>query len=290
MLAAHLGRKVAPYVWRAVTVAAVVLACLGLALVVTLAGAVTRGSHERDEHVSVCGRGGSSVLAASADGATSGLTVDGGGVGRRALANAGVIAATGRQLGIPDLGVVVALATAAPGIPAAQPRPRGCGFGRAVPATPLPRVGPSHGFVAPGLRGEEVFRGAEAGPRLAGAARDAGGAGCATLRVPIGIRPVGDPRRSAGPAYRGFGTQRVPSWRRPGHCSPTRPGWWGCLRANPRTVEEDIGWPGSRAAPGSGSRPPPGLGVGIGGVWRSWRRRTAGRCPAPRTRSTSTRW
>ena len=55
-----------------VTVAAAVLGCLGLALVFTLAGAVTSGSLEQDSHASRCGRTGSTVLTASAGGATRG--------------------------------------------------------------------------------------------------------------------------------------------------------------------------------------------------------------------------
>ena len=114
MLAAHLGRQLAPYVWRTVTLAAVVLACLGLALLFTLAGAATSGSHDQDSQPNRCGR--HRVHRARLGRrwwCCGGLTVDGVALDGEQLANAGVIAATGGQVGIPQRGVVVALATAA---------------------------------------------------------------------------------------------------------------------------------------------------------------------------------
>lgn len=109
LAAAHLGRAIAPYVWRAVTVAAAVVSCLGLALLLTLAGSATQGSLDGKQGRSSCGSSGT-VLATA--GSASEVTVDGTRLDADQLANAGVIAATGRQLGIPERGIVVALATA----------------------------------------------------------------------------------------------------------------------------------------------------------------------------------
>lgn len=113
LLAAHAARAVAPYVRRAFTVAAAVLACAALALVLTVAGAVTRGSLQEgpDGQRAACGSNTSEVLAAA--GAAAGVSVDGTALDAEQVANAAVIAATGRQMGIPERGVVVALATAA---------------------------------------------------------------------------------------------------------------------------------------------------------------------------------
>ena len=87
------------------------LACVALTLVLTVAGAVTRGSLDEDGQPSRCGSNGSTLLAAGS--AAAGLSVDGVALDAEQLANAAVIAATGRQLGIGEHGVVVALATAA---------------------------------------------------------------------------------------------------------------------------------------------------------------------------------
>ena len=65
LLAAHVGRVVAPYLWRALGVASAVVACVALTVVLTLAGAVTRGSLEQDSKPSRCGTTGSRVLAAA---------------------------------------------------------------------------------------------------------------------------------------------------------------------------------------------------------------------------------
>ena len=111
LLAAHLGRAVAPYLWRALGVAAAVLACVALTLVLTVAGAVTRGSLDEDGQPSRCGSTGSTLPAAGGS-APAGVSVDGVALDAEQLANAAVIAATGRQLGIGEHGVVVALATA----------------------------------------------------------------------------------------------------------------------------------------------------------------------------------
>jgi hypothetical protein len=110
VLAAHLGRAVAPFLWRAITVAAAVVSALVLALMFTLAGGLAQGSVEHEGQSSVCANTGSSVLAATGTG--TGVSVDGVPLDAEQLANAGVVAATGRQLGIPQRGVVVGLATA----------------------------------------------------------------------------------------------------------------------------------------------------------------------------------
>ena len=85
---------------------------MALTLVLTVAGAVTRGSLDEDGQPSRCGSNGSTLLAAGGS-APAGLSVDGVALDAEQLANAAVIAATGRQLGIGEHGVVVALATAA---------------------------------------------------------------------------------------------------------------------------------------------------------------------------------
>ncbi|MGB8381395.1 MAG: hypothetical protein WCG47_09115 [Dermatophilaceae bacterium] len=111
LLAAHAARAVAPYLWRALGVAFAVLACVALTVVLTLAGAVTRGSLQEEGQPSVCGSNVSPVLAAT--GAAGVVSVDGTALDADQVANAAVIAATGRGMGIPDRGVVVALAAAA---------------------------------------------------------------------------------------------------------------------------------------------------------------------------------
>ena len=281
MLAAHLGRKVAPYVWRTVTVAAVVLACLGLALVVTLAGAVTSGSHEQDEpRLRVRPR---RVDRAGCLGRRGhvGLTVDGVALDGEQLANAGVIAATGRQLGIADRGVVVALATAAQ-----ESQLRNLDHGNAD-SVGLFQQRPSQGWG----QVTELMRPDYAATEFYEALRQV--PGWEALPVTQAAQAV---QRSAFPsAYARWETLAaalagVPGVRdaacavvaAAGSLFTDTAGLVGLPRGNPRTVAEAIGWAQGQAATGSGG--------GIGGVWRSWRRRTGGGSPARRTRSTSTRW
>jgi hypothetical protein len=110
LLAAQLGRAAAPYVRRAITVAAAVVGALALVLVFTIAGGLASGSVEDEGQSSLCGYHGSTVLASA--GVGPGVSVYGVPLDAEQLANAGVIAATGRQLGIPERGIVVGLATA----------------------------------------------------------------------------------------------------------------------------------------------------------------------------------
>lgn len=112
MLAAHLGRRLAPYLWRALSVAVVVVVCMALTLVLTLAGAVTSATVDEAGQHALCGTGGSIVVTPAGPGA-AGLSVDGQPVDAEQLANAQVIAATGRAIGVGERGVLVALATAA---------------------------------------------------------------------------------------------------------------------------------------------------------------------------------
>lgn len=110
LAAVQLGRAVAPYVWRAVTVAAAVGGCLALVLLLTLAGGIAQSTVEDEGQPSRCGGSGSTLFAV---GSTASVAADGVALDADQLANASVIAATGRQLGIPERGIVAALATAA---------------------------------------------------------------------------------------------------------------------------------------------------------------------------------
>ena len=169
------------------------------------------------------------------------------------LANAGVIAATGRQLGIGERGVVVALATAAQ-----ESRLRNLDYGDAD-SVGLFQQRPSQGWgqvtelMRPDYAATKFYEALAARARLGAAAGDRGGPGGATLRVPDRIRPLGNPRRRLGRPYRRSGTLPVRWSTRSGRCSPTPPvSATGLPRGNPRSVTEAIGWARAQAASGSG--------------------------------------
>jgi len=250
LLAAHLGRAVAPYLWRALTLAAVVITCLGMALVLTLAGAATSGRLDTDEgQVSLCGSTGSTTLP-SPD-ATQ-VTVAGVALDAEQLANAGVIAATGRQLGIPERGIVVGLATAAQ-----ESQLRNLAYGNAD-SVGLFQQRPSQGWgdvtdlMRPDYAATRFFQALQRVP------------GWEQLSVTEAAQAV---QRSAFPAaYARWETLAMSLAGLPGvraaACAVA--GVAGSLftdamgvavrlpRANPRTVDEAIGWARAQAASRSG--------------------------------------
>ncbi len=190
-------------------------------------------------------------MLASAGGTASGLTVDGVALDGEQLANAGVIAATGRQLGIPDRGVVVALATAvqesqlrnldhgdADSVGLFQQRPSQ-GWGQ-ITELMRPDYAAAKFFEAlaqvPGWQALPVTQAAQAVQRSAFPSAYARWETLATALA--GMPGVRDAACAIVAAAGSLFTDTA--------------GLVGLPRGNPRTVAEAIGWAQGQAATGSG--------------------------------------